>query len=268
MPCMRFITALIGKFALGSIAFLLVLTAPAAAVVNCNSTVTFSSNTVLSDDYIQTSASSLPCITLTGGADLDLNGHTITRDVFGDYSSPAGVKCAGTNSEVTGPGTIRGTFYRGTMDCEVVDSITVATHLLSGFPYGPVIGISNSSLVAKADIITNNKIENHDAHGIEASMLQDTSVIRDNVIRAVHAIRVVGTGGSGPLIENNIIDAHGIAVTTIDYGAVRIRKNLIFDRGDTYYPCMSLTYGGTATDNICDCPDLCDVVPPFMLPWY
>ena len=62
---------------------------PTLAATSCNSGVTFSTNTTLSVDYEQTVATGTPCITLTNGADLDLNGKKITCK--GGYIGACGV---------------------------------------------------------------------------------------------------------------------------------------------------------------------------------
>ena len=78
------------------VAFGLVLAGniPVMAATNCNSGVVFSANTTLTADYEQTVATATPCITLTSGADLDFNGHTITCK--GGYAWACGVAISAT----------------------------------------------------------------------------------------------------------------------------------------------------------------------------
>jgi hypothetical protein len=257
--------------------FLSLAVGTASAATNCNTTVTFSSDTVLSDDYVKTAlGDTTPCIKMTNGANLDLNGHTVTRATFGDYWSPAGVECTAPGSLVTDTastkGYVGGTFYSGIKNCEDVTGVTVKTvpvYDTYGYigDYGPVVGISSSFVVAKANNITNNVVTNNDGVGIQVDMLASTSLIDNNYVKAVNGISVTGTAsGNGPLIQYNVLEVAYRCVTTSDH--VRVNKNLCFDRADQSLSCFSYGSGATASDNQCDCSSQCKITPIFTLPWY
>ena len=249
---------------------LLLLTSRADAVIDCSSGITFSGagTTTLTDDY-DSGSGTAPCITLTAGRNLNLNGHTITR-THGNYASPAAIACTATGSEVYG-GRLEGTFLRGVQDCEFVHDMEIGQAWVPSFwnNVGPDTGIYNSSLVAKASEIYNNRIDTDGSgYGINSYLLNDSSFVRDNYIHALTCMQILGTnGGSGPIVEHNVCNPRG--VTVYSYDKVRIRKNLSFDRGNTSYPCFaSGTAGAVLTDNICDCPASCLMAPPFVLPLY
>jgi hypothetical protein len=84
---------------------------PTATPVNCDARVTFSGgNFTLSNGYVQTANAVSARITLSNQANLDLNGHTITRTNLNWGNHPRAIECTSSNDTVSGPGTIRGAF--------------------------------------------------------------------------------------------------------------------------------------------------------------
>ena len=175
-------------------------TAGASAPLPCYPTITITSNTSLQYDY-ETSSNAGPCFDVKNGADLNLNGHSITC-VGGNCA--AAVSCDAANSlvrsSVSADGDhvdIGGGFSIGVKNCTDVKDLRVD---------GPATAIS--SMANDADLIDSNVLSNCATECIAATMLENTDYIRDNLISAYGAngIRIIGKSSStGPLIDHNLI---------------------------------------------------------------
>lgn len=257
---------------------LLLMAAPVGAATNCNSSVSIvlggavGSVTQLTADYEQTSIGSSACLVVSGNnRTLDLNGHSITRAIDGNYSAVAGIDCVDTGITVIDSahtGKVVGTFYRGLRNCENVDGIHVGKVSTGFVEVGPVIGIENTSAI-KAHNIVNNVITNGDAVGIQAYLFDSTSLVDNNYIEAIYGFSVNGTAsGNGPYVRYNVVKANQCMSS---WGNLRVSKNLCFDRPDpdTWTTCFQSSSGSRVlSDNICDCPTQCTVTPAFTFPWF
>ena len=253
--------------------FVFSFTIPATAAVDCSSTIT-DPNSPLTDDY-ESIYSTLPCIKLTNGADLDLNGHSITNTTYGSESIAA-IQCTSAGSEVTNSAStdavISGNYVTGVWDCETVTDITINGTTFEQTPdQGVETAIKNQTI--KASTITGNVINGPFA-GIDATLFDKDSVIRNNYMKTfLYGIRVRGTtDGSGPVVEWNVIRKAGVScLEKTGTDKVRIRKNVCTERLDLFLgTCLDIVATGTTlTDNTCDCTDQsedCGLEPPADFP--
>ncbi len=269
-----------------TIGLMLLGAARADAVTSCTSTVsnpgTYDADTdtyALQDDYSSASYGS-PCITVTGGSNLDLDGHTVTRSVIGNVGS-ALIDCTQVGSRVTDSSDPRTGDIEGTSggyaikNCEDVVGIRIS----GTYTYG----IYNSSSY-KANTISENHIEPDGTgtitYGIDVVPLDNSSQITNNLAVVTNVgISVVGTtgAGSGASVDHNIIRGArygGIVKTGTD--KIRIRNNLMIEPDFDEYPgggeaCVSIvSTNSTVNDNWCEC-DVSDCEglfedPPYVFP--
>lgn len=213
------------------VAFGLVLAGniPVMAATNCNSGVVFSANTTLTADYEQTVATATPCITLTSGADLDFNGHTITCK--GGYAGACGVAISATatlNSIVknTSPTVIAinsagsSAWAIGVKNAQEIDDLRIDQTL---------VGIS-SIYTAKVD---GNVLTNVD-HCIDVTLANNTAIVSNNfcspTLRDLLSLSygdrsgIVAAGttsGLGAKVERNMVVKESLGI----YGTDRLRIN-------------------------------------------
>ena len=246
----------------------LALPMPAGALTACGAGHTFSVDTTLNDDYYSSYALN-PCITLTNGADLNMNGHKIYVDVF--YFSQEAIKCTSSSSRVHG-GRIEGPFVYGIRDCEDIDHVVIERREVDTAVFlGPIVGIWND-FASGFDQVTNNLIYNHSTGIFGHKVLGSTSNIKDNHIIAATGIDIEGTSsGNGPTIDKNVIEFTETAILKDNASHLRIGRNLLIGKNtnDPPMPCMDINLANTTVDdNYCECSDQCPIVPPYVLPFY
>lgn len=260
----------------------------AAAVLSCNTTRVFSTNTTLSDDYQCTIGDQCnPCISVTNGATLELNGHTITCAAGSNdclhtaIQASGGAKIyGGTASNSANSGRIQssgsGRWYNGITAAsgspgELVDSVFIST--------------SQEGVQYFKDV-TNSVFENC-AYCIDT--LGTARLIQDNYIdmhtggshQVYYGIRA-GPGSVDLNLGFNYVrnwSQRGIYVNVINAHNANVHDNVV---GGSYQPNFgatpfnfSVSGGGTVSlsGNLCAdggtfnsqpvCPD---PTPPFTLP--
>ena len=249
------------------------------AVVDCTNGITNPSSP-LTDDYVSTDGYG-PCIILTNGADLDLNGHTISQVTVSYVWTIAAIRCTAPGSSITNTGAnatnsmISGFFFSGTEDCEIVEGLNFGPRASDGI--APHVAIRNHGY--KASSIKNNRMVAGDISlgeavsvGIYSKLFDANARVQNNYIEATNAcIAVTGTtDASGPLVENNILRNCGSGISKSDSDKMRIRKNILINRDPgALGNCFNINSTGvTFGSNICECPAECQVNPSFVLPWF
>lgn len=217
---------------IATIAWTVAQASPAHAVINCNSGVTFSVNTSLTDNYEQTVATATPCITLTNGADLDFNGKKLTCK--GGYvgACEVAVKATAAGSYVTNstPLSKAVTSDAGSAWDTGIENAERVSYLRMERCF---VGVGGTGL----DEMDHNAITIVDKC-VQASLLDNTSFVRNTLcqpdLRDVDSlvygdrlgIDVTGTTSStGPEVNKNlVVHAYGgIAATN----RMRINDNII-----------------------------------------
>ncbi|MBY0274122.1 hypothetical protein K2Z84_02180 [Candidatus Binatia bacterium] len=256
----------------------------AHALTSCNGGITFTSDTTLADDYQLTGNGT--CITVTNGAKLELNGHTITCSGCGASATAVSLSTGGklygkTSSSSASPGGIKAA------------SGSSWNTAVTG-PYGsPADLVKDVKIEAAAygavniKDVTNSVFENclysciYNTHGAGGG----ARIVRDNYIDgAVSGVTdlsgpsyaiYIRPSSAGATIENNYVRnwaTNAIRVTSAHGYSTSIVDNVIGvgRTAATNAITHSTSGGGTTTidGNLCgetgtDCPH---PNPPFLLP--
>jgi hypothetical protein len=245
---------------------------PAATPINCTSGVTNPGDAQdkLQFDYAH-GGGSTPCITLTNGESLDLNGHSITA--IGDAMPVIAISCTAPGSAITDTanvkGSITGPFINAFYDCENIEGITIQEGANPGFlGWGLFNAMNNYSI--PADRIVDNVIDGA-LYGITGLVKGPDSVISNNYLSDCANVCIAAsstTENPGPLYENNVIRGFsGIGIEGPYSDKVRVRRNLLFDHSGGDFDCITGTATGI-TSNACDCLDThCVPGPPYVFPF-
>ncbi len=211
----------------------------------CSTTQVHTSNHTMTADYV--SAGIVPCFEMRSGANLNMNGHTITCTAG---SCPAtAVSCTSDGSVVQDTsaghdGAILGPWDVGTEGCSSVKKILID---------GPDVAIDMVPEDGRTNAIVSNVIKNCSDVCIDAEMEDALDKIEDNRIEpgGGDGIHIDGRSrANGPRIRDNVLVGYDVGIldsAASDY--VRIDHNLMLDGTDP----LSITSSNvTFSQNVCE----------------
>ncbi|HYC56521.1 MAG TPA: hypothetical protein VEL28_16445 [Candidatus Binatia bacterium] len=223
----------------------------AAAVNNCG---TISANTSLSGD-VTVSGTVGPCFQITGGADLNLNGHKIKcpLNMDGTPNCPqhAAIECSTSgsnhvNSIVQG-GAIDGNFPTAVVDCGTVKEVKIT---------GATNGISWTGTSNGKDYLRNViQLAGTTGIGINMSLADADDAINDNRIDGGGTgIKISGRSqANGPRVYENVIRGYtSYGVLNVDTSHVRLEDNVIIEGLAGSDPISVQSTNFVRTDIVCE----------------
>lgn len=226
-----------------------VLTSTAYAA-SCASTQIISSNYSLSSDWT-TNSNLAPCFELRNGADLNLNGFSITCTGACSTAVKCDTSASKVKSTVNGDADhidISGPFAIGVEDCTDVEDVAID---------GAATAVSSNA--NDPDAISGNRLTNCSSRCIDATMTENSDRITENIIIANggDGIRVVGkTTSSGPKVDHNLIQRADVGIQLTGSTYMRVEDNVLVECEGSCDPIDTGT-NVTTTNNVCETDSKC-----------
>ncbi len=233
------------KVSLALLCFGILLAPTRADAASCASTQTKASNYTLTEDW---TAGSQPCFDMQSGADLNLNGYTISG------GSNVAVKCTDNNSTVYSSKAndgdhvdISGGFSIGVQNCNVVKNLVIE---------GSATAISSMS---NADLVFGNVLRDCSTLCIDATMTSNSDRIYDNYIEPAggDGVRIVGpSSGDGPRVDHNVFRDFDLGIENTGTTKCRIQDSVLADGIGGSTP-ISVGSGCSITNVACEADTDC-----------
>jgi len=252
---------------------------PAGAAVDCSQGVAFSSNKTLGANYEQTAGATVPCITISNGKNLDLNGKTITcKAVSGGADiCPVAIKATGSSSVIhdtesgSDAGAIQGDGGAGRWTTGVEGARQVKNLNIRDAATGILVNDTKA------------KVQGNVIRGvgtcIDATINSNTGLIKNNFcevglagVSTLLGFSISGQeegGNQGPKVQKNTITGYDVGIYVVTGTDVRLSDNLFCGADAGADPLVAPFSFGEDEGNLC-CDDAghphCAISPPYTLP--
>lgn len=216
------------------------------AANSCTTTQIKTSSYTLTADWETTNDSSA-CFDMRNGADLNLNGHSITCIDAACGPAVTCVSASGGNSIHSSVSNdpahidISGPFATGVQECSDVHDLAID---------GAATAISSTA----ADSIDSNVLTNCSTACIVATMTASGDRIHDNLIdpNGGNGINFVGRSiATGPQIDHNLIRRFAVGISNSDSTYMRIQNNIFVEGTGTNDPIGVSSANASYTNNLC-----------------